>query len=122
MRRMLSSVALVAVALGLVATEAHQVDPRDCAALITKYATPGGTFYTDDHGENQPVPGPPGASEFWVYMESNGHKGLQKGGYHQVIVAAMGEELTETAGERDGCDTTRHRKHSRRLQPDMIIF
>lgn len=117
---MLALAALAAVAAVAPLAEGHQVR-RGCAGKITRFATPAGTFYVDDHGDNPPV-GPPLANEWWVYMESNNHAGLQKGGYQPVVAALAGRETTEEAGWHDRCDTTRDRRHSRRLKPDTIIF
>ena len=94
----------------------HTTDPNDCAGLITVYATPGATFYTDDHGTTQPVPGPPGLEEFWIYMESNGHAGLQKGGFNAAS-PIVGEDVIETIGGYDACNTAHNGSGN-----DTILF
>lgn len=110
----LAASAIIAGTFGTAAT--HTTDPNGCAGVISTYATPAGTFYTDDHGDTPPVPGPPGAAEFWVYMESNNHPGLQKGGFHPIS-AVVGEDVTETAGEFDACNTAHNGSGN-----DTIIF
>jgi hypothetical protein len=122
--RIIAALVTAAVAAAPVAGSAHQKDPLHCAGTITAYDTPAGKLYTDDHGGTTVpgVPGPPGAEEFWVYMESNNHKGLQKGGDNQTMATVLDHDTIETAGEYDKCDTTHIRRHSKKLKADTIIF
>ena len=102
LRKTLTMAALAGAALTLSAGGAHTADPNDCAGIITAYETPAGTIYTDDQ---DPEPGVPGVTEAtWIYLESNGHPGLQKGGYHPMS-AVVGEDVTESQGWLDTCNT-----------------
>jgi hypothetical protein len=124
-RRILATVAVAAIAGStLSAALAHQIDPLACAGTITAYDSPAGKFYTDDHGGTTVpgVPGPPGAEEFWVYQESNGHAGLQKGGDNQTLAMVLDHDTIETAGEYDKCNTTTVGTHPSSLKADLIIF
>lgn len=71
---LVSAIALVAGGLHAGAAQAGACDSEGYPATgITKLETPEGTYYVDDRGA---VVG----NGFWVYKESNGRPGLQRGG------------------------------------------
>lgn len=119
-RALLVLAALSAAALTTIAGRAHQIDPDGCAGTVLAIpADNGAVLYVSDPDAVNADNGT------WIYLESNSHKGLQRGGYNPTLAAVAGEELTETVGEKDRCDTTKAGKvagHGASLKPDTIIF
>lgn len=71
---LVSAIALVAGGLHAGAARAGACDSEGYPATgITKLDTPAGTYYVDDRGAAL-------GNGFWVYKESNGQPGLQRGG------------------------------------------
>lgn len=106
--------------------------------LTTQKLESGAVIYNDDRGwlgdpdtapvydaigRNQRLPAlsrKGDASGFWLYLETNGHDGLQTGGDHAVL-----GESGEAAGFTDPCKAT-HTKTKKKRSPtwgyDSIVF
>ena len=71
----------------------------ECNGVVTTYSTPAGTIYTDDKGDDPDLPSIPGVNaEYWIYLETNNHAGLQTGGKH-ALLAENGDDV----GFTDAC-------------------
>lgn len=66
----LSAVAIVAIAMTAVATATHSASPCSGATIDT-FEAGGATLYLVNDGFDQAT---------WIYLESNGHAGVQRGG------------------------------------------
>jgi hypothetical protein len=122
----------LALAAGVIAAAiapsvgAHYLE-KPCNGVVTTHTTDAGKFYTDHRtaqvenenfpGElNNPVIGKPQPGEdggSWIYLETNGHGGLQSGGSHAVL-GSEGDALF-----RDPC-VSDHKPASGAL--DSIVF
>lgn len=80
MRIRLIALTLVAgaIALGTTTAGAH-FDREPCNGTVTAQAAGDQTVYVDDRST-----GEPGDINHWVYVESNGHPGVQTGGTNDV--------------------------------------
>ena len=100
-KRVLAAGFVVAAATAPAMVGAHD-QLAECNGVVTPYDVGGQIVYTDDRGPEEDglptVPGVTGA--YWVYLESNGHEGLQSGGDH----ALLGETptFTDTCVNREG--------------------
>lgn len=75
----LAMLAALALPLSASAEPQGRCDGGDNIALgIITIATPAATFYVDDRNL-------PDGNGLWVYMESNGHDGLQRGGASPIV-------------------------------------
>ena len=121
MRRIFALAALTAVSMTVSAGQTHFVDPDRCAGGVL--AVPDGSGAVLYVSDPDPVNG--GENGTWIYLESNNHAGLQRGGYNETLVLLVGEDVTDTVGEKDPCDTTQAGDaagHGVNLKPDTIIF
>jgi len=83
---------------------------RACNGEVSTDDVGGQVVYTDWHNdEGLPVPAP-FAQEFWIYLETNGHPGLQTGGDHFALgeggdIAGLTDDCKATHGIDNGYDS-----------------
>ncbi len=91
--RMLAAAVALSAALTPVVGGTHD-KLAACNGFVTAYEVGDQIIYNDDRGRNQDgsdaegdgIPTVPGATAaWWVYLEDNGHEGLQTGGDHAVL-------------------------------------
>ncbi len=69
------AVAVAAMAGGIMAPSPAHAAECNPSEAVHEVPTPGGTFYVDHRG----------GDEVWLYQESNGMPGLQRGGYQALV-------------------------------------
>ncbi len=69
--------------LELTASEAGTACGRP--ATVTTIATPAGTLYVEGRSDSPPIGGVQSGGGVWVYLESNGRRGLQRGGANPIL-------------------------------------
>ncbi len=115
-------------AAGIVASMFGVVGAHDklaaCNGFVTAYEVGDQIIYNDDRGRNQDgsdaegdgIPTVPAVTAgWWLYIETNGHPGLQTGGDH----AALGEG-GGSAGFTDSCVNNEDDHAS--IDKDAILF
>ena len=114
MRMRMITAALAAVAAFTTSLAGAHFDREPCNGAITILPQPGpggnGNLYIDDRSD----PDVPDDIDHWIYIEANGHNGLQTGGSNDV----HGLDESPVANFYDGCFS----EHGIANGQDSLVF